>query len=72
MAKAYKKMSSGAKRLTPDRGSSTGKAAKPRSSSGFTAGASWKAFSSKAKGGYKASMTKAVKKISKTKNSRGK
>jgi hypothetical protein len=57
-----KRMSSGAKRFIPDKGSKTGKVAKPRSSSGFTSGAPWKAFASKAKGGYKSNMTKSNKK----------
>lgn len=54
-------MSSGAKRVIPDRGSPAGKSAKPRVSSGFTAGAPWKAFAKKTSGGYKARMTKGSK-----------
>lgn len=56
-----KKMSSGARRVIPDRGSPTGKAAKPRASSGFTAGAPWKAFAKKASGGSKSKMVKGNK-----------
>lgn len=54
-------MKSGAKRLIPDKGSPTGKGAKPRVASGFSAGAPWKSFATKAKGGYKSKMTKANK-----------
>lgn len=58
---AIKKMKSGAKRPIPDKGSPTGKDAKPRVASGFSAGAPWKAFARKAKGGYKSRMAKGNK-----------
>lgn len=57
----FKKMKSGNRRLVPDKGSRTGKAAKPRASSGFTAASSWKAFANKSKGGYKSKMSRRKK-----------